>query len=149
MAVSGPDPIVAEALARIELVCDSYLSVSTPVQEAAGELLRRGAAVRRQIQARVAGNYRCLVEAAAAVVSCRVLAAQGGWYAVLQVPSLLSEEDLVLDLLLRDDVLVHPGYFFDFPRESYLIVSLLTPPAQFSQGTSRILARFDGAPGRP
>jgi aspartate/methionine/tyrosine aminotransferase len=148
MVVSGPEPLVTEALARVELVCDSYLSVSTPAQEAAGELLGRGAAIRQQIQARVSGNYRWLVEAAAPVASCRVLDAQGGWYGVVQVPSIATEEDLVLDLLRREGVLVHPGYFFDFPRESYLVVSLLTPSASFKQGISRILARFD-APGRP
>jgi len=149
MALNGPEPIVAEALMRLELVCDSYLSVSTPVQEAAGELIRRGAPIRQQIQARVTGNYRCLVDAARAAPACRVLSAQGGWYAILQVPALMSEEDLVLDLLVCDGVLVHPGYFFDFSREAFLIVSLLPPSAEFAEGISRILARFDGAHAQP
>jgi aspartate/methionine/tyrosine aminotransferase len=74
---------------------------------------------------------------------CRVLDAEGGWYAVLHVPSLGSEEDLVLDLLSTDHVLVHPGYFFDFSRESYLIVSLLAPEQTFVQGILRILRHFD------
>jgi hypothetical protein len=74
--------------------------------------------------------------------SCRALPAAGGWYAVVQVPSLESEEDLVLRLL-DDGVLTHPGYFYDFPRESFLIVSLLPPEASFADGVSRVLRHFD------
>ena len=143
IAVAGPEPLVSEALARLELVCDTYLSVSTLVQLAAAELLEQGATVRKQIAARIVANYRVLKELAAAVPSCRVLNAAGGWSAVLQVPSVRSEEDLVLDLLTIDGVLTHPGYFFDFPRESYLIVSLLVPEATFATGVERLLARSD------
>jgi hypothetical protein len=142
MAVGGPDRLVAEALERLELVCDTYLSVSTPVQLAAAELLHRGAAVRSQIAVRIVANYRALHTAVAGAPSCRVLPSEGGWYAVLQVPSLESEEDLVLRLL-ADGVLTHPGYFFDFPRESFLIVSLLPPDASFADGVSRVLRHFD------
>jgi alanine-synthesizing transaminase len=140
-SVAGPEGIVSEALERLELVCDTYLSVSTPVQLAAAELLDRGAAIRRQIAARIAANYRCLTTLSVSAPSCRVLRASGGWYAVVQVPTLQSEEALVLDLLTRDGVLVHPGYFYDFPRESYLIVSLLTPEEPFATGVGRMLER--------
>ncbi|OFW14224.1 MAG: hypothetical protein A3F69_02855 [Acidobacteria bacterium RIFCSPLOWO2_12_FULL_66_10] len=139
-AVAGPQRHVASALERIELVCDSYLSVSTPVQLAAAELLARGAAVRAQIGARVAANYRHVQTAAAP--SCRVLRSDGGWYAVIQVPSFESEEDLVLRLLTTEGVLAHPGYFFDFPNESYLVVSLLAAPADFVEGVGRIFQDF-------
>jgi hypothetical protein len=142
MAVGGPDSLVAEALERLELVCDTYLSVSTPVQLAAAELLHRSAAVRSQIAMRIVANYRALHTAVAGAPSCRVLPSEGGWYAVLQVPSLESEEDLVLRLL-ADGVLTHPGYFFDFPRGSFLIVSLLPPDASFADGVSRVLRHFD------
>jgi alanine-synthesizing transaminase len=141
IAVAGPAGVVSEALERLELVCDTYLSVSTPVQLAAAELLERGAAVRRQIAARIATNYHRLKEQAASAPASRVLPASGGWYAVVQVPTLRSEEDLVVDLVTRDGVLTHPGYFFDFPRESYLIVSLLTPEAPFATGVGRMLER--------
>ena len=147
IAVGGPDRLVAEALERLELVCDTYLAVSTPVQLAAAELLERGASVREQIAARVIANYRALQTAVAGAPSCRVLPSAGGWYAVLHVPSLESEEDLVLRLL-ADDVLTHPGYFFDFPRESFLIVSLLPPEASFADGVSRVLRHFDCQDGR-
>lgn len=150
MAVGGPDGLVDAALERLELVCDTYLSVSTPVQVAAAELLARGAAVRAQIAARVASNYHWLKSAAAAVPSCRVLGSDGGWYAMMQVPSLESEEDLVVRLLTTLGVLTHPGYFFDCPRESFLIVSLLPPPAVFADGVARVLRHFDGSsPARP
>jgi alanine-synthesizing transaminase len=97
--------------------------------------------VRRQIAARILANYSRLKALSASAPSSRVLKASGGWYAVVQVPTLRSEEELVLDLLVRDGVLAHPGYFFDFPRESYLIVSLLTPEASFASGVGRILER--------
>ena len=143
MAVGGPDALVDRALERLELVCDTYLSVSTPVQAAAAELIARAAPVRAQIQARIAANYRFLVEQTAAVPACRVLRAEGGWYGVMQVPSLGSEEDLVVALVDRAGVLAHPGYFFDFPRESYLVVSLLPPEHAFADGVGRVLRHVE------
>src|SRR5205814_10660154 len=111
------------ARGRLEVVCAAYLSVSTPAQLAAAELLDRGAALRAQIAARVRANHRQLAALSATVPACSVLYAAGGWYGVLQVPSFESEEDLVLALLADRGVFVHPGYFFDFARESFLIVS--------------------------
>ena len=142
MAVGGPDRLVSDALERLELVCDTYLAVSTPAQLAAEELLVRGAIVRTQIRERVAANYRALKMAVAGVPSCGVLPGEGGWYAVLRVPSLESEEDLVVRLV-ADGVLTHPGYFFDFPRESYVIVSLLPSELAFADGVTRVLRHFD------
>jgi len=133
--------VVSQALERLEVVCDTYLSVSTPVQLAAAELLDRGAVVRGQIAARILANYRRLTARAASVPSTRVLRAGGGWYAVIQVPTFRSEEDLVVDLLSHDGVLTHPGYFFDFPRESHLILSLLPPEDTFLAGVDKVLAR--------
>jgi len=143
MAVAGPDPLVAGALERLEHIADTYLAVSTPVQAAAGALIDRGAAIRAQIAARVAENYRVLRALGSGVPSCRVLRSGGGWYAVVQVPSLEPEEDLVVGLLTLDGVLLHPGYFFDFPRESFLVVSLLPPAASFADGVERVLRHFD------
>jgi aspartate/methionine/tyrosine aminotransferase len=105
--------------------------------------LRKGAHVRDQISRRISANYQVLLARAATTPSCRVLQADAGWYAVIQVPSITGEEDFVLQLLERDDVLVHPGYFFDFPRESFLVVSLLTPGDAFATGVSRLLRHFD------
>ena len=146
IVAAGPVSLVDAALERLELVCDTYLAVSTPVQLAASELLSAGVAVRTQIARRIAANHGCLREQAALSPACQVLRAEGGWYAVLQVPSFGPEEDLVVDLLTRDGVLVQPGYFFDFRRESFLILSLLTPEADFSQGIGRLLRHFDCNP---
>jgi alanine-synthesizing transaminase len=142
IAVSGPASSVAAALERLELICDTYLSVSTPVQVAARSLIDGGAAIRAQIAGRIRRNYGRLCEAIARVPVCRVLRSGGGWYAVVQVPTLESEEDLVLRLL-QAGVLTHPGYFFDFPRESFLIVSLLPEPGTFDDGIDRIARHFD------
>jgi aspartate/methionine/tyrosine aminotransferase len=142
MALAGGETNLRAAIERLELVCDTYLSVSTPVQLAAGELLARGAAVRDAIQARVSANYRRALELSRAS-ACSVAPADGGWYAVLAVPTLGSEEDLVVQLLEERDVLAHPGFFFDFPRETFLVVSLLTPEPEFADGISRIVRHFD------
>jgi len=143
IAVAGSSSSVQAARERLELACDTYLSVSTPVQVAAGRLFERGAGIRRQIQSRVTGNYAAFLETATGRGGCGLLHAEGGWYAVLQVPTLGSEEDLAVDLLTSRGVLVHPGYFFDFPRESYVVVSLLLPEAAFREGAGRILGHFD------
>jgi aspartate/methionine/tyrosine aminotransferase len=144
IATAGPAAIVEAALSRLELVCDTYLSVSTPVQLAASELLQCGAGVRAQIAARLSNNYARLRALVSDVPSCRLLRAEGGWYAVVQVPSFQSEEELVIDLLTVDGVLVHPGYFFDFPRESFVIVSLLPRADVFASGVARLLDRAAG-----
>ena len=142
MALAGAPRLVDEALARLELVCDTYLSVSTLVQRAAPDLLERGAVVRERILARVRANLARLRSLAATVPSCRVLPVAGGWYAVLQVPSIWPEETLVLDLLMKAHVFVHPGYFFDFPREAYLVVSLLPREEEVGDGLGRLLGHI-------
>jgi alanine-synthesizing transaminase len=141
VAVSGPAPLVEEALDRLELICDTYLSVSTPVQAAAAELIVRGAAVRDQVAARIRANQATLRSLGAAAPSVEVLEADGGWSAVVRVPAGRSEEEIVLNLLEEAGVLVHPGFFFDFPREAYLVLSLLPPPNLFGAGVQRMLER--------
>jgi aspartate/methionine/tyrosine aminotransferase len=141
IAVDGPEPIVEEALARLELVCDTYLSVSTPVQVAAPALIAGGAAVREQLQARIRGNDAALRSLAREYPAVTVLRAEAGWSAVLRVPAYGSEEEIALDLLERDGVVVHPGYFFDFPHEAFLVISLLPPADRFLDGVRRLLER--------
>ncbi|HTH25866.1 MAG TPA: pyridoxal phosphate-dependent aminotransferase [Vicinamibacterales bacterium] len=141
----GPSSKVDEALAAYEVIADTYLSVSTPVQAAAADLIERGAAIRSQIMARVQRNLESLRKLATAHPSVGVLRVEGGWSAVAQVPQLRAEEALVLELLEKDDVLVHPGYFFDFDREAFVVVSLLVEPATFDQAVTRLLPRAAGA----
>ncbi|HVL68212.1 MAG TPA: pyridoxal phosphate-dependent aminotransferase [Vicinamibacterales bacterium] len=139
IAVDGPPPLVDSALQRLELICDTYLSVSTPVQVAAPELIARGAAVRAAIQERIRMNHAHLRAAVASHPSVDLLHADGGWAAVVRIPASRAEEEVVLDLLERHDTLVHPGFFFDFPREAFLVLSLLPDPAVFREGVARIL----------
>ena len=134
IGVDGPTTIVAEAMERLETICDAYLSVSTPVQIAAPQLLKTGASVRAQIQLRVRENFATLTRAAAGHPACSVLPTEGGWYGVVQVPAITSEEALVVNLLETAGVLVHPGYFFDFEREAFVVVSLLPEPDGFASG---------------
>ncbi len=141
IAVDGPHDLVADALERLDLICDTYLSVSTPVQVAASALIRDGAAVRASILARIRANDAALRGLAARYPSVDVLPCDAGWSVVLRVPSTRSEESLVLELLEQDGVLVHPGFFFDFPREAFLVGSLLPAPPLFNEGMRRVLGR--------
>lgn len=143
MLVDGPDQLAAEALERLEVICDAYLSVSTPVQVGARELIAGGAGVRQQLLDRVRTNYAALQSFGTRYSAVDVLHADAGWSAVLRVPSIRSEEDLVVDLIERDGVLVHPGFFFDFPHEAFLILSLLPQPEAFNEGVRRVLERAD------
>ena len=141
IAFGGPDIQVATLMSAYEIVADAYLSVSTPVQVALAPLLDRGSSIRRQIQDRIARNLAMLRQVVMQVPSVSVLDVGGGWSAVLKVPAFRSEEQLVLDLLVNDHVLVHPGYFFDFEAEAYLVVSLIVEPNAFDRGVDRVLAR--------
>jgi aspartate/methionine/tyrosine aminotransferase len=141
MAFAGPQARLDPLMSACELIADTYLSVSTPAQIALPSLLREGEVVRRQIQERTTTNYAVLQDLVAGVPEVSVLPADGGWSAVLRVPAYRSEESLVLELLTSDHVLVHPGFFFDFEREAFLVVSLLPPPEQFAEGIRRVLAR--------
>ena len=144
IVADGPDGEVDSALDALDLLLDTYLSVSTPVQLAAERLLARGTAVTQQIRARIAANHRTLIRLAAEHPAAGLLRPEGGWYAVLQVPATETEETLVLRLLEQDHVLVHPGYFFDFPREAFLVTSLLPEPDRFEPAAKRVLARAAG-----
>jgi alanine-synthesizing transaminase len=143
IAVEGPDALVREALDRLEVICDAYLSVSTPVQVAAPALIEAGAQIRRQILERITLNECALRSSAASHPAIQVLATEAGWSSVLRVPSTRSEEDLVVELLEREGVLVHPGFFFDFPHEAFVVVSLLPEPQTFREGVNRLLEVVD------
>ena len=140
MAIGGSSSTVGAAISRLEFACDTYLSVASPVQHALPELLARGLAMRAQIDARLRRNLEVVRRAAARYPECRVLPVEGGWSAVVQVPATLSEERRVLDLLERHRVLVHPGYFFDFQREAFLVCSLLTEPRVFDDALPHLFA---------
>jgi alanine-synthesizing transaminase len=141
IAVDGPHDLVRDALERLDLICDTYLSVSTPVQVAAPVLIREGAAVRASILDRIRANDAALRSVAASSPSIEVLPCEAGWSIVLRVPATRSEEALVLELLEEDGVLIHPGFFFDFPHEAFLVGSLLPDPPLFNEGMRCVLER--------
>jgi alanine-synthesizing transaminase len=140
IAVSGPEKWRAPAAARLEVVADTYLSVSTPVQLAAPALLARRPELQRPIAERVAANRDALRRRLGSGSPASLLDGEGGWSAVLQVPASQSEEARATRLLEEQGVLVHPGYFFDFPREAFLVLSLLPPPDVFEEAVDRIIA---------
>jgi aspartate/methionine/tyrosine aminotransferase len=137
--VGGAPPAVAEALARLEIVADTYLSVGTPVQVAAPRLLARREEMQGKIRARVLENRRGLESMIRPGSPVTLLAAEGGWQAVLRVPATVPEEERTVRLLEEQGVLVHPGYFFDFATEAHLVLSLLPPPEDFALGASRVI----------
>jgi aspartate/methionine/tyrosine aminotransferase len=139
IVIGGPASERGRVVAGLELIADSFLSVSTPVQRSAPVLLKRAAAVRSALHDRVRTNLIALRRAAEQYPACRVLRAEGGWSAVVRIPATRTEERFVLDLLRDERILVHPGYFFDFSSEAFVVVSLLVPEPRFSDAVSRLL----------
>lgn len=129
----------AEAMERLEWIADTYLSVSTPVQCAASNLLELGESVQRQIRNRCVGNLAVL-RAALAGSAADVLQVEGGWYATIKMPRIRTEEEWTLELLSKENVLLQPGFFYDFESEAFLVASLLTPPDVFAEGIRRLRA---------
>jgi alanine-synthesizing transaminase len=140
IVLGGDDALVAAALARLEVIADSFLSVGTPVQHAAKALLASRDAAESAIRDRTRANLVAVRERAAGSATS-VLDVEGGWYATLRVPRTRSEQQWALDLLEQDGVHIHPGHFFDFESEAYLVVSLLTPPDALLEGIEKIVAR--------
>lgn len=143
IAVTGPNGAREEALHRLEVIGDTFLSVATPVQIGLPRLLAAGEKVRDPIRDRVRANRAWLRVAPGQTAAWSCLDSEGGWYAVLRVPRLMTDEEWGTTLLERDRVHVHPGYLFDFPSEGYLVVSLLPEPNLFMEGIRRIAARIE------
>jgi aspartate/methionine/tyrosine aminotransferase len=137
--VGGPEIERAAALAALEIIADAFLSVGTSVQGAAPSLLSAGGVVRDQIRRRIADNLTEARRIAQAHSSCSLLPVEGGWSLVVRVPAIRPEETLALELLERERILIHPGYFFDFSHEAFIVVSLLVTPDQFADGFARAL----------
>ncbi len=140
--VGGPDALAGAALGRLEIIADAFLSVGAPVQHALPALLASRARVTAAIVARTRENLAFLRRAASGKATS-VLDVEAGWYATLRVPRTRTEEQWALALLEQDGVYVHPGHFFDFESEAYLVASLLTPEAAFREGTERLVARVE------
>ena len=139
VALSGPEPLKAEALAKLEVIADTYLSMNAPVQWAIPTMLEERRSIQAQLSRRIREN---LIELDAQLSSqkfCRRLDVEGGWYAVLRVPVTGSDEELAIALLQATGVLVQPGHFYDFAADGHLVVSLITPRHVFQTGMARIL----------
>jgi alanine-synthesizing transaminase len=142
LITSGPEELKAQALARLEVIADTFLSMNAPVQLAMPVFLELRHGFQMQAMARVRKNLAELDQQLLAQSSCSRLEMEGGWYAILRVPVIRSDEDLAIDLLNAQGVYVHPGHFYDFPADGYLIVSLITPDQDFKEGIKRVLSMF-------
>lgn len=141
IAVAGPANLARQAYERLEWIADTYLSVGAPVQCAAARLLQLRHPIQRELLMRMQANLGSLKTQLTPGCPFRLLDPEGGWYAAIEVPRIRSEEDWVMELLRDDNVLAQPGYFYDFEREAYLILSLLTPENVFTEGVQRLLQR--------
>jgi len=141
IVASGPESAARDAVDRLEVIADTYLSPSTPIQLAAPEFLAMRGALQSQLQERIAANLAFLDATLAGCDAATRLERAGGWYAVLRVPKSSSDESLVVSLLERNSVLIHPGTFYNFPSEGFLVLSLIAPTSEFEQG-ARLLKDF-------
>jgi len=126
-------------MGRLEVIADTYLSMNAPVQWAVSALLEQRKSIQRQLLERVHVNLAELDRQLAGQKSCQRLSVEGGWYAVLRVPVTRSDEELAIELVREKSVLVHPGHFYDFPSDGYLVLSLITAEGEFGEGLRRTL----------
>jgi alanine-synthesizing transaminase len=147
----GTEKFTQEASQHIELLLDTYLSVGAPIQHAAPYLLDMFPLLSGQIAERVIENRRALRGLITKESPVSLLGVEGGWYAVLRVPTVHTEDEWCMMLLERDSVYVHPGYFFDFEAEAFLVLSLLARPEIFQEGARRLLTRIEAetSPAEP
>src|SRR6267143_3382896 len=142
LIASGPEQWKSEALVRLEVIADTYLSVNAPVQLAIPRFLEQRHAFQKQVLTRVRRNLAEVDRQLAMQKTCSRMTVEGGWCAVLRVPATRSDEDLAIQLLTARGVSVHPGHFYEFPTDGYLVASLITPERTFAEGTGRLLSFF-------
>jgi alanine-synthesizing transaminase len=142
LITSGPEHLAREAKARLEVVADTYLSPNAPVQHAIPVLLEQRHAAQQQLGKHIRANLRELDRQLGEHQACTRLNADGGWYAVVRVPATVDDEELALELLQECGVFVHPGHFYSFPGDGYLVVSLITRPEIFRAGMERLLGNL-------
>jgi aspartate/methionine/tyrosine aminotransferase len=139
LAVNGPGALKSDALDRLEVIADTYLSMNAPIQWAIPILLEERHNIQPQMSARILENLEQLDFQLSRQMLCRRLEVEGGWYAILRVPVTGADEEFAISLLQHQNVLVHPGHFYDFASEGHMILSLITPKDEFAEGVSRLL----------
>jgi hypothetical protein len=144
VVVNGPADTLRQAQARLEIIADTYLSVSAPLAHALPTLLESRRGLQPQILERTRTNLNWLDAHLSPSLPISRLRTEGGWYAVLKVPATQSDEDWAIELLSRDAVFVHPGHFYDFSSNGFLVISLLPPPEVFREGIRRLSVRIAG-----
>ncbi len=142
LITTGPEHLRKQALARLEVIADTYLSMNAPMQLATPVFLEQRRGFQKQLMTRVRRNLSELDRQLAGQKSCSRLKMEGGWNTVLRVPATRSDEELAIELLATRDVYAHPGHFYDFPGNGYLIVSVITPEPEFAKGIERLLSIF-------
>ncbi|MGA9181654.1 MAG: pyridoxal phosphate-dependent aminotransferase [Candidatus Acidiferrales bacterium] len=142
LIASGPEKLRVAALARLEVIADTYLSMNAPVQLAMAAFLEQRHGFQKQLLARVQRNLAELDRQLALQKACARLVVEGGWYVVLRVPATRGDEELAIELLERAGVYVHPGHFYDFPADGFLVLSLITREEEFRAGVGAMLAVF-------
>jgi alanine-synthesizing transaminase len=147
IAVSGPVKDVRSAMTRLEFIADAFLSVGSPVQHAAPALLAMGSRVREQIRMRLDQNEEQLRDILNGVEGLRLFPRDGGWYAVIELPPGIEDEEFALRLLNEQGVIVQPGYLFDIEDVPALVVSLLTPDTIFAEGATKMVGLFKESTG--
>ena len=139
IAAFGPPGVLAKAQARLEVIADTFLSMNAPIQCALPHWLEHRRRIQRQIQRRVIGNLQQLDAMLAVQSMVTRLDAEAGWYAVLRIPAVRRDEDVAIELIRSNGVSVHPGYFFGFSGDGWIVVSLLTPEEEFRRGMEVVL----------
>src|SRR5215472_760520 len=139
IVTSGAKEKVSAAMGRLEVIADTYLSMNAPIQLAAPALLEQRKNIQPLLIDRLRANREELDRQLGKQNVCSRLEVQGGWYAVVRVPVKQPDEDQAIELIRKMSVLVHPGHFYDFPSDRYLVVSLITPPGMFREGIARML----------
>ena len=145
--VQGPKSLNSAALDRLELIADTFLSVNTPVQEGLARILKRAGSIQSQIRNRIRYNYRYL-HTALEGTSVDPLYVEGGWSVVLKLPAIASDHEWILRFLEDKKIIVHPGSFFGFPSEAFVVLSLLIREEEFRTGVSGILETVAAASER-
>lgn len=141
LIVNGPEKWKAQAIARLEVIADTYLSMNAPVQLALPAFMEQRTAFQEQVMARVIKNLTELDRQLGAQQACSRLKIEGGWYAILRASGLRDEEEFAFELLREEGVYVHPGHFYDFSEPGRLVLSLITPEKDFADGVSLLLAK--------